>query len=191
LGGTCTISVTLGKDGAIEHMNSTQRLIFGERDRATSARGQALAGVLARTKIDWELSEDIERSMWEKLVFLSVLAATTCLFRANIGEIIAAPGGRAVIERALDANIAVSTREGHPPRDETLAFARRGLTDPASTWNASMLRDIEAGGRVESEHIVGWMLDRVRAHRVDDSVLSLAYTHLKAYETRRAAGRTP
>jgi 2-dehydropantoate 2-reductase len=54
-----------------------------------------------------------------------------------------------------------------------------------------MLYDLEAGGRVESDHIVGWMLERARAHGVDDTMLSLAYTHLKAYEARRTAGRLP
>jgi hypothetical protein len=35
------------------------------------------------------------------------------------------------------------------------------------------------------------MLARARAHGIDDTVLSLAYTHLKTYEARRAAGRLP
>ena len=47
-----------------------------------------------------------------------------------------------------------------------------------------MLRDLEAGGRVEGDHIIGWMLERARKHAVDDTVLSMAYTHLKAYEQR-------
>jgi 2-dehydropantoate 2-reductase len=52
-----------------------------------------------------------------------------------------------------------------------------------------MLRDLEAGRQVEVDHIVGWMLDRARVHGVDDTILSLAYTHLKTYERRRAEGR--
>jgi 2-dehydropantoate 2-reductase len=63
------------------------------------------------------------------------------------------------------------------------------LTDPASARIASMLFDLEAGGRVESDHIIGWMLERARAHGIDDTVLSFAYTHLKAYEARRDAAR--
>ena len=54
-----------------------------------------------------------------------------------------------------------------------------------------MLRDMEAGGRVEADHIVGWMLDRARHHGVDDTLLSLAFTHLKAFEARRDAKRLP
>jgi 2-dehydropantoate 2-reductase len=54
-----------------------------------------------------------------------------------------------------------------------------------------MLHDLESGAPVESDHIVGWMLEKARAHGLDDTILSLAYTHLKAYEARRAAGRLP
>jgi 2-dehydropantoate 2-reductase len=54
-----------------------------------------------------------------------------------------------------------------------------------------MLRDVEIGSRTEADHIIGWMLDRGRAHGIDVPLLSVAYTHLKAYEARRAAGRLP
>ena len=189
IGGTCAINATLRDDGVIQHAGTMERMIVGERDRVVTPRIRALADVLATSRITWELSEDIEQSLWEKIVFLSALAATTCLFRANVREIIAAPGGLETIERALAANVEIATREGHPPRATAMGFARGGLTNPASTWSASMLRDMERGGPVESDHIVGWMLDRARRHGVDDTVLSAAYTHLKAYEARRAAGR--
>ena len=59
--------------------------------------------------------------MWEKIVFLSALAATTCLFRANVREIMAAAGGREAMQRALTANIEIATREGHAPRAHAIA----------------------------------------------------------------------
>jgi len=93
--------------------------------------------------------------------------------------------------RALAANAEIAAREGHPPSTSGLDFARTRLTDPAGPWSASMLRDLESGGRVEADHIVGWMLDRARRHGVDDTLLSLAFTHLKAFEARREANRLP
>ena len=95
------------------------------------------------------------------------------------------------MQRALDANIELATREGHAPRPQAIEAARKRLMDPQGNWSASMLRDLEGGGRVEADHIVGWMLDRARRHGVDDTVLSLAYTHLKAFEQRRDAKRLP
>jgi 2-dehydropantoate 2-reductase len=134
-------------------------------------------------------SEDIEQDLYEKMVFLCALASVTCLFRANVGEIVAAPGGKEIMQRAMDANVAVVTAEGHPPRPGSVEPMRKRFTDPAGTWSASMLRDLEAGGPVEADHIVGWMLGKARKHGIDDAVLAFAYAHLKAYENRRAAGR--
>lgn len=191
LGGTCQINVMLRKDGTVYHADPLQRILFGERDGAGSARVEAFAAELAKTKIDWKRSEDIVQDLWEKVVFLSALAAATCLFRANVREIMASPGGREAMERLLAANAEVAAREGRPPRPAAMESARKRLMDPEGTWSASMLRDLEGGGPVEADHIVGWMLERARRHGVDDTVLSLAYTHLKAYEQRRAAGRIP
>lgn len=187
LGGTCRISARLRPDGLIVHAAPLDQLVFGERDRTRSARAEAFAAELARTSMAWELSDDIEQEMWEKLVMLSALAATTSLFRGSIREIMAAPGGREAIERTLAANVEIATREGHPPRAAALEFTRRGMTNPEGNWKASLALDLEAGGQVEGDHIVGWMLDRARVHGVDDTMLALAYTHIKTYEVRRAA----
>jgi 2-dehydropantoate 2-reductase len=191
MGGTCQINATLRKDGVVVHGDKLQRVLFGERDGSRSARAQALAAEFGKSSVDYTLSDDIEQDLWEKVVFLCALATTTCLFRGNVREIVAAPGGREAMERALAANAEVAGREGHAPRAKTMEFARDRLTDPQGLWSASMLRDLESGGQVEADHIVGWMLGRARAHGIDDTLLSLAYTHLKTYEARRAAGRLP
>jgi 2-dehydropantoate 2-reductase len=68
---------------------------------------------------------------------------------------------------------------------------RERFSDPHGTWETSMQRDIEAGNPVEADHVIGFMLDKARKHKLDDTILSLAYTNLKTYEARRAAGRLP
>jgi 2-dehydropantoate 2-reductase len=191
MGGTCLIDVALDRSGTINHAGSLQRIIFGERDRSISPRAQALAGVLAQSTVDWEMSDNILLSMWEKVAFLSVLAAATCLFRANVREIMASPGGQDAMERALAVNIEIAKREGFILRNDVMQRARDRLTDPAGAWSASMLRDLEVGGSVEGDHVVGWMLAKARKHGLDDTILSLAFTHLRAYEARRGAGRLP
>ena len=188
LGGTCQINVGLAPDGRVLHMEPLNRLLFGERDRSKSARVQAFADALARTSIDWTWSEDILQDMWEKLVFLSALAATTCLFRGNVGEIMATPEGKAIATRCYEANVAIARAEGHAPREPMLSWGIERLTRPGPQ-SASMLRDMEAGKPVEADHIIGHMLALARRHGIDDTVLAMALTHLKTYEARRAANR--
>ena len=189
LGGTAHINAMLRPDGVVVNPDGLNRVIFGERDRSKSARVQAIADAFAKTTVEWKVSGDIQHDLWQKICFLCALASCTCLFRANVGEIVSAPGGREAMNRALEANIQIATREGFPPRPEAIESFRERLTDPKGHWTASMLRDLEGGGRTEADHIVGWMLERARRHGVDDTILSTAYTHLKAYEARRAAGR--
>jgi 2-dehydropantoate 2-reductase len=186
MGGTCQISVALDANGVIRHANQLQRLVFGERDKLETPRARGLADAFSRTSVDWVLSPDVMQDMWEKVAFLSVLAAANCLFRANIGQIVNAPGGREAMQRALDANFEVAKREGHPPRQPAVEFALKTLLNPASTLRGSMIHDLELGRPVEGDHIIGWMLAKAREHGVDDTMLSFAYTSLKAYEARRS-----
>jgi 2-dehydropantoate 2-reductase len=190
MGGTCQINVGLAPDGTVKHMEPLNRILFGERDRSRSARAQAFADALAKTTIDWTWSEDILQDMWEKVAFLAALAATTCLFRGNVGEIMATPEGKAIAERCFRANVAIAKAEGHDPSERIIKWAAERLTKPGPQ-SASMLRDMEAGKPVEADHIVGHMLSLARRHGIDDTVLAMALTHLKTYEARRAANRLP
>jgi len=191
LGGACMIDVKLDNDAVIQHLGALQQIVFGERDGSKSARCGEFANALDTAKIDYELSDNIMLAMWEKLVFLSALAGTACLFRGNGGEIVSAPGGLEALMRILDANIEIARREGYDPRESVMNGVRERFSDPNGKWETSMQRDIEAGNPVEADHIIGFMLDKARKHKVDDTMLSFAYTHLKTYEARRAAGRLP
>jgi 2-dehydropantoate 2-reductase len=59
------------------------------------------------------------------------------------------------------------------------------VTDPGSTLTASMLRDVERGGRTEADHILGDMLRRAEEAGLDAALLRLADCHLQTYERRR------
>jgi 2-dehydropantoate 2-reductase len=127
--------------------------------------------------------------MWEKLVHLASAAAMTTLMRAAIGEIARAPGGADLMLEMLDTSSRIAAAEGFPMSEAYLAEYRRIFTDRTIPYGASMLRDIERGGPVESDHVVGYMLGKARAHKIPARLFEISYVNLKAYEERRAAGR--
>jgi 2-dehydropantoate 2-reductase len=129
------------------------------------------------------------QEMWEKVTFLCTLAGMTCLMRASVGDILATGDGRALMGRYLDSCVAIATRSGFAPRAPALERYEKVLNSTGSPLTASMLRDLESGGQVEADHIVGFMLGKAREFGLDDSMLSVAYAHLKAYENRRAGNR--
>lgn len=187
LGGTCHIAATLGTDGVVRQLHDVHRIMYGERDRSLSPRIQALDAAFRKTPVEARLSDDIELEMWEKVAFLSTLAGMTCLMRGSVGAIASTPNGAALSLKYLDTCCKVAEANGHAPRQEFRARMQKVLSDPTASLTASMLRDLQGGNRVESDHIVGFMLDKARSAGIDDTLLAIAHTHLKVYEAARAS----
>ncbi len=184
LGGQCFIAVAL-KDGEIVHLVETHDLSFGERNGELSDRVQAIAQLMEGARFDAHASAEILQEMWEKWVFLASLAGSTCLMRAAIGDICAAPGGADFVLGLLEDCASIAAAEGYPMREAQLKRARKVLTAAGSGLTASMLRDIERNAPIEADHIIGDLLRRAALSQAKPAHLSIAYTHLKAYEARR------
>lgn len=190
LGGLAKIQATLTPEGGIHHLNDWRYLTFGEGDGSLSPRVLALRDAFATAPgVVAEAVPDITARLWEKLTHLGTSAMATVLMRANVGEIARSPGGVALMARILERNIAIAAHHGHPVRPGFLAEYTRVFSDPASQYAASMLRDIEAGGRIEADHILGFLLEAARRAGVPDALHEAAHIHAKAYEQRRATGR--
>ncbi len=185
LGGLCAIAVTLNEHREIVQLAPMQSLGFGERDGKLSDRVRAIAEVMASGRFGAAASEQIIQDMWEKWVFLASLAASTCLMRAPVGHILAAPGGKDFILGMLDECSAVAAAEGHAPSGPFFERVRGMLTTEGSQLTASMFRDIRAGAPVEADHVIGDLIARGDAAKVPVPKLRTAYTHLKAYERQR------
>jgi len=186
LGGLCMISATLDATGAVQHLNDLHGLVFGELDGSTSARVAAIEADFATTKFDGTASPHILLEMWEKWVFIASAAGITCLMRATIGDIVA--GGGAPFALALiDECRAIAAANDFEPRSGTIERARGALTAAGSPISASMLKDMEKGGPVEADHVLGDLIAHDKhADPSGVSILRVAYAHLKAYEARRA-----
>jgi 2-dehydropantoate 2-reductase len=185
LGGLCAIAATLNEKREIVQLAPLQSLSFGERNGKLTDRVRAIAEVMASGKFGAATSEQIIQDMWEKWIFLASLAASTCLMRAPLGHILAAPGGKDFILGTLDECSAVAAAEGHAPGGPFFQRVRGMLTTEGSPLTASMFRDIKAGGPVEADHIIGDLIARGDSAKVPVAKLRIAYTHLKAYELQR------
>lgn len=185
LGGQCHIAATLDGEGVVRHLNRTHSLTFGERDGRASERMQRITAALSDAGFDARPSQRIVQDMWDKWVFLATLAGITCLMPAPVGDIIAAPGGREITLELLANCLAVAAESGHSPAPDGIERARQSLTEPGSSLTASMLRDIQRGGAIEADHVVGDMIERAGRQRASIPLLHIAYAHLKAYEASR------
>lgn len=192
LGGLAKIQATLAADGTVRQLNDWRWLTFGELDGRISPRVAALAELASRAKgMEAAAVPDILFRMWEKLVHLGTSAIGTVLLRANTGEIARSPGGVAFMHRILERNAAIAAANGHPMKPAFLEEFRALFADPAGMYATSMLRDLEAGGRIEADHILGFLLEAARRAGIPEEAHEAAYLHARAYEQRRDAHRLP
>ena len=186
LGGMANISAGLDAEGRVTQFIPNHDLVFGEVAGGVSPRLRALETILCGAGFDARVSESVMQDMWEKFVQLGLGAGITCLMRASIGDILAAPGGREAMFALFDECCAVATAAGFPPRPAFIEFDHKLITTVGSPIKWSMLRDIERGSTTEGEHILGDMVARARKLGIATPILDLARTHVAAYEIARA-----
>lgn len=191
LGGLCKIQATLTPDGRVRQLNDWRWLTFGEMDGRMSPRVAALEAAFAGAGgVVAKAVPDIAQRMWEKLVHLGTSAIGTVLMRANVGEIVQG-GGAAWLSGVLERNAAIAAHHGHAMPDAFMAEYRALFSDAGSAYATSMLRDIEAGNRIEGEHILGFLAAAAARAGVDTAIHDAAALHARSYAARRALNRLP
>jgi 2-dehydropantoate 2-reductase len=186
LGGQCVAAVTLDAEGTVVHLNKLHSMTFGELKGGLSPRIEAFAAQCEGAHFDANPSATVLQAMWEKWVFLATLAGGTCLMRAPVGDIIAAPGGQDFLLGLFDEASSIAAAHGFAPSDNAKSRAHAMYTEAGSPITASMLRDLENGARIEADHVIGDLIARGAEKHTPAPLFSTAYTQLKAYESRRA-----
>lgn len=193
IGGMCQIETTLSPDGEIVHKSQFARMVFGSfEEYPPSARVQQVisdfAALAETANFSSKLMDPVDQALWDKWVMIGTLAGITTLMRGAAGDVMATREGRELIEELLQEAISVANESGYPPSADYLANARKLLMAPGSAFMASMLRDLEKGGAIEADHIIGDMYRRAHEAGHDANVLRMVYCHLQTYEARRARG---
>ncbi len=185
LGGTAQIGATLTPEGTIRHMGPLHFLTFGERVPAQANFCGHLARLMDSAKFDTRHSPNIMQDMWDKFVMINVVAGMTTLMRSALGDIVAARDGAQLVTATLEECAAVAQAAGHRPSAKMLAGLQSWLTEKGSTFSSSMLRDTERRGAIEADHIIGDMLARAQAAKLNSPMLRVIYAALQTYQARR------
>jgi len=189
LGGACFISGARDADGTIRHLNDLAEIVFGDRFTPASPRLEAVLTALEGANFKALLRPNIMQRMWDKWGFLATAAGITCLMRATIGDIAAVDPTIAL--RLYAECTSIATAEGYPPAAHVVERESTRLSLPGSLFTASMLRDLEDGAPVESQQILGDLLECGQQHKLATPILEIAFTHVRCYEERRRRSWLP
>lgn len=155
IGGVANIAASIARPGVIHHLGTMQRIFIGEYGGAATPRLTALHDALLGAGVDAETSTDIERTIWEKFVFLVGLSATTTSLRTTIGPIREDADHRTMLREVMEETAAVGRARG-VALAEGFAGDRMAFVDglPAD-MTSSMHHDLERGNRLELDWLGG------------------------------------
>lgn len=154
-GGTCSAFCFIDGPGRIKHIGGVTFIKFGELDGRRSARIEALHAAFVRAGVDVEVPDDINVTLWQKLMLVVPFGGVGAVARAPIGVLRTVPQTRALLERGIREVFDVAAARGIAlPRDsvERTLATLDGVT-PSGT--SSLQRDIGAGKRSELDAWTG------------------------------------
>jgi 2-dehydropantoate 2-reductase len=187
VGGLARVGVAMNGEGHILHTSPFAVISFGERDGKPARKALTdLDAAIKASGIDGGLNANIVQDLWDKWIMLCTLAATCCLMRGSSGDVLEADEGLAIVLETVEESRQVAAAAGHDPGEKGLKTIRSFLTVKGSKFTASMLHDLEKGGMVEADHIVGDMIARAKKVGLATPNLRLAYAHLQVYLAKRA-----
>ncbi|MFB7653257.1 MULTISPECIES: ketopantoate reductase family protein [unclassified Streptomyces] len=159
LGGVCFISAFIQEPGVVVHNGTLQRIVLGPYHDGQEAISDAVLATFRDAGIDAETSDDIERVVWEKFVFLVGLSATTAAVRRPIGVVRAHEESRRLLREVMAETVAVAQASG-VRLDSGFADDRLDFCDtlPAD-MTSSMHHDLEQGNRLELPWLSGGVAD--------------------------------
>ena len=181
IGGIAQIAATIEAPGVISHLGTMGRIVIGELDGGTSDRVAALHAACAEAGIESATSDDIERVIWEKFVFLVGLSGTTALRRQPVGPIREDGDGRAFLLSVMAEAVAVGRAKGIG-LDAGFAEERLRFIDGLPyDMAASMYHDLMRQNRLELDWLSGAVVRFGAGLGVATPVNRVIYAALKPF----------
>lgn len=181
LDGTAHIGAVISEPGVIRHTGTLARLAFGETDNRRTPRIEAFLQACRKAGIDSEISDNVQRAVWEKFVFLAALSGTTTVARKPLGVILADADLRRAFRSVMEETAALGRAKGVDLSDdasERLMTFAEGL--PVE-MKSSMLHDLENGRRLEAAWLSGAVSRMSRETGLAAPVNDTLYAVLKPY----------
>jgi 2-dehydropantoate 2-reductase len=188
VGGATWLSSAVQEPGVIKQISQFRRIAFGELSGASSERIRSILEVLNSTGITVETSEDIQKVLWTKLVFITAVSAVGSLTRLPMGDYRAAPETRILLSSLMQEVESLARAQGINLDVTVVQDWMEFIDNSAPHIKPSMQLDIESGHRTELESIVGVIGRKGRELGIPTPAADFAYATLLPIEMKARMG---
>lgn len=188
LGGIAKTVATLSDERTVTVNNGFSSLTVGARYDSQRRAVERIQDCFGRAGITLEDGSDVLSALWDKFCRMATLGAANCLLQGTVGEYMRSQSGGSIALKLFAECTETARASGYPLSDEAVAGFQRVLTNPKSSFNSSMYRDMQNGLPLEGDHLVGDMVRRAKRAGVDCSMLEVAEAVLQVYSARLVQG---
>lgn len=155
LPGVVYCEVAVKAPGVIMQGTPLRRIVLGEFDGELTDRAVAIGDAFRAAGAEAIVSDNIHAALWTKCCFICAMSGVTTLMRQPLGAILADPETRALLRIVMqEAEVVAWARGVHFPANPVEAGMATAARFPYGA-KSSMLRDLEAGRRIEIEALNG------------------------------------
>ena len=141
--------------GVFEEQGGVCRVVFAEQDGQPSERASEIQQALQAAGIEAEIAEDINETLWSKLVYICALSGMTCVTRSSFKEVMETPRTAEAALRVMEEAAAVGKASGVNLADDAVETTMARLMADKDSLVSSMHADLEAGRPLELANLNG------------------------------------
>ncbi len=158
MAGTTYIESSLAAPGVVAHTGTMGRILFGDLDGSPSARALEILETFKKAGIDVELSENIQRVLWEKFLFICGVHGVSTLCRAPLGLVLSCPETRQLLLGVMQEVERLAVRQGITLSGSAINDAMELVGTYKKQFKCSMLRDLEWRRPMEIDALNGMVV---------------------------------
>jgi 2-dehydropantoate 2-reductase len=191
VGGVTWLSSAVQEPGVIKQISQFRRIVFGELGGGRSERIQSIFEVLNSTGVTVEISEDIQKVLWTKLVFITAVSSIGSLTRLPMGDYRAVPATRDLLSSIMQEVESVARAQGVNLDADVVQKWLEFIDNAAPGIRPSMQLDVEAGHRTELESMIGIVGRKGRELGLPTPVSDFVYASLLPVELKARSEAAP
>ncbi|MBI4640028.1 MAG: 2-dehydropantoate 2-reductase [Candidatus Tectomicrobia bacterium] len=187
--GVARIEATVLEPGVIGQMSQFRDIEFGEWDGTVTPKAEKVFQAFQKAGIPCQLSPDIRKSLWTKLLFISAFAGMTTLTGGTIGEVMNCRETRELYISLMREVEKVARAKSVNLDDDVIEKVLKLTGGFSHEAKSSMQRDLEKGKQLEIDALHGIIVKYGKELSIPTPVNETIYGCLKLIEQKRRATR--
>lgn len=184
IGGATWLSSAVEAPGVIKQISQFRRIVFGELDGGKSTRIQSIYEVLENAGVSAEISENIQKVLWTKFVFIAAASGIGSLTRLPMGDFRSVPETRELLSSIMQEVKSVAHAQGIILDPDVVQKSLEFTDNAAPHIKPSMQLDVESGHRTELESMIGVIGRKGRKLGVPTPASDFVYASLMPIELK-------